>query len=155
MSVNAVIYIEDSSRVGIWPSHLDGIRAVCAAYGVDEIHYIDHHVDGYLQEYPGPPVAQKRFASLAQWYAAEGSNSLIVLETQTTITTQGKTPTSLLAFSHPVDASYLIGASNGHEPDAWDIGDSFVYLPQGQIVGLESRDALTIVIAHRFLQSLG
>lgn len=155
MSVKVVIYAEDSSKVGFWPSHLDSVRAVMQAYGADALDYIDNHIDGYFQEYPGPPVAQTRFSDFPSWVAANGVGTIVGLETSTTITIHAKTPINILTYTHPADATYIIGASNGHHDDAWDEVDDWVYLPQAEIVGLEGRDVLTLTLGHRYFQSLG
>lgn len=154
MAVKVVIYVEDSSRVGFWPSHMDSVRAVAQAYGADSLDYIDNHIDGYMNELPGPPVAQTRFSDFPSWSGNE-VGTVVGLETSATITAHGESPTNILAYTHPTEVTYLIGASNGHHGDTWGLADDWVYLPQAELVGLEGRDVLTLVLGHRYFQSLG
>jgi len=155
VSVKVVIYVEDSSRVGFWPSHIDSVRGVCQAYGADELDYIDNYIDGFFQELNDPPLPQHRFGDFPAWVAANGVGTIIGLETSATITANGKTPLNLLTYTHPADATYIIGASNGHHNDAWVEVNDWVFLPQAESVGLEGREVLTLTLGHRYFQSLG
>ena len=134
---------------------MDSVRAVCQAYGATELDYIDNYIDGYFTEYTDPPVVQTRFSDYPSWSAARGTQTLVGLETSATITTNGKTPIPIVSYTHPVDATYVIGASNGHHADAWTDVDDWVYLPQAETVGLEGRDVLTLTLGHRYFVSLG
>jgi hypothetical protein len=152
-----LLHLENSRVQGITPSMLDSIRIYAKSYGIEGIHVIDCTEDGYHGTLGDDEMDFVRWPSLAAWRdSLEPEATVVGIETQNTIEAAGLTATSLMELEHPPgDVWYAFGPSMGFA--AADITeDSFwAYIPVlVPIGGFNSREAVTLVLAHRFFMTV-
>jgi hypothetical protein len=148
-----LLHVEDSRVVGITPSMLESIRLYAKSFGVESIHLVDGTEDGYFNGIGDTEIECQRFASLDAWWDAVGStaDAVVGLETQNTIEGAGETAINIMEFQHPESAWYVFGPSMGTSADWIDSDKQWVYLPTlVQAGAFNSREALTLTLAHRF-----
>ena len=154
--VTVAFHLEDSHRVGVLPSGLDGWRLLWKAYGITSFVIIDLTDDGYFGDMGDVSVSIDRYTALDDWIATLTTETVIGLETSDTITAAGVTPQPILTFTHPSECVYVFGPSMGFSSDeisdnsGWD----WVYLPMAESTGIEARDAAALVAGHRYMTSL-
>lgn len=154
--IGVLLHVEDSRVVGITPSMLESVRLYAKAFGVDTIHIIDKMPDGYFEGIGDSNVSFQRWASLDDWAASVGEASVIAFETANTITAAEQTPVPLLALTHPADdVWYAFGPSMGFDGDFIDGDKTWVFLNTPVSSGaFNSREVLTLALAHRYFASL-
>ena len=75
MGHKIVVHIQDSRYNGIRPSHFDGIRMACDAFGVETLEYIDLDEDEFYA-----PGGQTRHASFDDFVAAHPGEKVCLLD---------------------------------------------------------------------------
>jgi hypothetical protein len=151
--IGLLLHLENVSS-GITPSMLESVRHYAKSFGVTHIHVVDATQDGYFDGIGDEEVGYQRWATFADWRdeVSTPGMTLVGIETQNTIEAHDGTATNIMQFQHPADnAWYAFGPSTGFDGDAITVDLDWVYLPTlVPIGGFSSREALTLVLAHRF-----
>ena len=129
--MNVCVTIEDSRHNGVRPSHFDGVRMACDAFGVETIEIIDATEDGWY-----PPGGQPRYATFDAFAAAHPGESIALLDAA------GADISTLSSYDWVV-----VGSSSGHSAEA-KVTYTSVAITLPVPAAIEGRDALMIALAE-------
>ena len=124
--MRVLIHVEDARYNGIRPSHFDGVRMACDAFGIEELAYVDLTEDGFYM------AGFTRYLSFDEFLTQNSDVLLLTPDAEATV--ESVVPSDWLAigpsmgFTLPVKQS-LPGAALG-------------------IADIEPRDALMIALAR-------
>lgn len=153
-----LVHLEDSRVQGITPSMLDSVRVYAKSFGITGIHVVDLLEDGYYGGLGDEEMDYARWPSLDAWWSEIGSaaDGVVGIETDNTVEAAGHTATNLMEFAHQEgDVWYVFGPSMGFDGSFIDSNKLWVYIPVlVPIGGFNSREAVTLVLAHRFFMTV-
>jgi len=125
---NLLVHVEQYEVLGVLPSQLESIRYLSTAMGGGRLAFVDGTIDGVPVQ-----VGWERFATLADFLAAEGTSRLVVLD---------PAGDDILDAEAGEGDWLLFGPSMGWATDAFDgYATSKVSIPGGV---LNARDAIPI-----------
>lgn len=151
MAAKIVAFIEDARWVGLYPSHVGGLRQLANSMAL-ELHLIDCSLDGYVSEYSDVtrhPMSTYDSALDAIYSLVDTGSTLVAIESMDVnlLHTVSKIDMFDAAWVHPEDAVYLFGPHNGLHQD-FVRPEHHVYFDH-PFKELDVRDYIAGTIIHR------